>query len=314
VLRRLLATADVVVNNFRPGVMDAMGMGRDALRAIKPDIVSCHITGFGLDGPYAARPAYDFIAQAMSGFMSLNGNEGDPPMRAAPPISDLIAGAYAAMGILAALVRRARTGEGEEVSTALTDSMVSMLGFLATDYFATGETPRRTGNDHGIVAPYGLFDAADGKVAIAPSTEASYDKLLGALGLEGLRAHPDFSTNERRTANRDAINAQINRRTREKPVAHWVGVLNAAGVPCGRVMGVDEVFDDPQVRHQQMRLAVDDPRRGPLDLIGFPIKFARGPCAVRRPPPELGADTDSVLRGLGYADTAISALRTQKVI
>jgi CoA:oxalate CoA-transferase len=314
VLRRLLATADVVVNNFRPGVMEAMGLGREALRAIKPDIISCHITGFGLDGPYAARPAYDFIAQAMSGFMSLNGREGDPPMRAAPPLSDLVAGAYAAMGILAALVRRSRTGEGEEVATALTDGMVSMLGFLATNYFATGETPARTGNDHGMVAPYGLFEAADGKVAIAPSTEASYGKLLGALGLEHLREQPGFRTNYERAARRGAINAEINRSTRAQPVAHWVEALNTAGVPCGRVMAVDEVFEDPQVRHQQMRLAVEHPRHGALDVLGFPIKFATAPCAVRRPPPDLGADSESILQGLGYGERAIAELKAQSVI
>ena len=146
VLCDLLRTADVVINNYRPGVMDSIGFGREALRALKPDLVSCHVTGFGLDGPYRERPSFDFIAQAMSGFMSVNGVEGGPPMRAAPPISDLVAGAYAAMGILAALLRRNRTGQAEEVSTALTDSMTSMLAFFATNYFATGEQPLRTGN------------------------------------------------------------------------------------------------------------------------------------------------------------------------
>lgn len=139
VLRKLLATADVVVNNFRPGVMDAMGFGREALRQIKPDLVSCNLTGFGLDGPYAERPSFDFIAQAMSGFMSVNGDEGEPPMRAAPPISDLLSGMYAAMGIMAALLRRERTGQGEEVTTSLTDSMTSVMSFLASNYFATGK-------------------------------------------------------------------------------------------------------------------------------------------------------------------------------
>jgi crotonobetainyl-CoA:carnitine CoA-transferase CaiB-like acyl-CoA transferase len=314
VLGRLIAAADVVVNNFRPGVMDAMGFGRESLRKLKPDLVSCHITGFGLDGPYAERPAFDFIAQAMSGFMSSNGEEGGPPMRAAPPLSDLVAGAYAAMGILAALVRRHRTGQGEEVAAALTDGMVSMLGFLATNYFATGRLAPRTGNDHGMVAPYGLFDASDGKVAIAPSTEALYDKLLVALGLEHLREHPDLRTNEDRAGSRQAINGEINRRTRLLPMEHWVRTLNAAGVPCGRVLRVDEVFDDPQVRHQGMRVAVEDPKHGPIDVIGFPIKFTDDPCAMRRPPPALGADTEAILESLGYGGSAIFELRRKKVI
>ena len=314
VLRRLLRRADVVVDNYRPGVMDRMGFGRDALRALKPDIVSCHVTGFGLDGPYAERPSFDFIAQAMSGFMSVNGSEDGPPMRAAPPISDLVAGAYAAMGILAALVRRSRTGQGEEVATALTDGMTSMLAFLATNYFATGKLPLRTGNDHALAAPYGLFEAADGQVAIAPSNDAVYFKLLAALGLEHLKEHPDFSTNDARFARRSAINAELNRRTRERSIAHWIEVLNDAGVPCGRVLNVGEVFADPQTVHQQMRITIDHPQHGPLDVIGFPIKFTDDPCRVHRPPPVLGADTAAILEDLGLDPAAIAALRSRKVV
>ena len=183
ILRKLIATADVVLDNFRPGVMEAMGLSRSELQAIKPDIISCHITGFGLDGPYRDRPAFDFIAQAMSGFMSVNGAEDEAPARAAPPLSDLIAGAYAAMGVCAALVRRERTGKGEEVAASLVDSMIANLAFLSAHYFGTGEQPMRTGNDHALVAPYGLFDAKDGQVAIAPSNDQVYFKLLEALGL-----------------------------------------------------------------------------------------------------------------------------------
>lgn len=314
VLRRLIERADVVVDNYRPGVMDRMGFGRDALRAIKPDIISCHVTGYGLDGPYAGRPAFDFIAQAMSGFMSVNGADEGPPMRAAPPVSDLVAGAYAAMGVLAALVRRNRTGEGEEVSTALTDGMVSMLAFLASNHFATGRLPTRTGNDHGLVSPYGLFEASDGQVAIAPSNDTFYNRLLSALELEHLRDRPEFRTNEDRFERRAAINEQINRRTRERPVAHWIDVLNAAGVPCGRVLNIAEVFQDPQIVHQKMRITIDHPRYGPLDVLGFPIKFSDDPCRMHRLPPELGGDTDSVLSELGYDGSAIDRLRTAKVV
>ncbi len=314
ILRRLIRGADVVVNNYRPGVMDRMGFGRDALLALKPDIVSCHVTGFGLDGPYKDRPSFDFIAQAMSGFMSVNGEADGPPMRAAPPISDLVAGSQAAMGILAALVRRGRTGRGEEVSTALTDSMTSMLAFLATNFFATGKQPLRTGNDHALASPYGLFEAADGQVAIAPSNDTFYFKLLDALGLAHLRDDADFATNETRYEHRAAINAEINARTRTRHVAHWIEVLNLAGIPCGRVLGLQEVFDDPQTAHQQMRITIDHPRHGPLDVLGFPIKFTDDPCRVHRPPPVLGADTDAILAELGLDSDRIAALRVQKVI
>ena len=314
ILRDLIRRADVVVNNYRPGVMDKMGFGRDALIALKPDIVSCHVTGFGLDGPYKDRPSFDFIAQAMSGFMSVNGDEGGAPMRAAPPISDLVAGAYAAMGILAALVRRNRTGQGEEVATSLTDSMTSMLAFLATNFFATGKQPLRTGNDHALASPYGLFEAADGQVAIAPSNDTFYLKLLAALDLDHLKEHSDFQTNADRFAHRAEINAAINARTGTGTVAYWIEKLNAAGIPCGRVFGLAEVFDDPQTRHQQMRVTIDHPQHGPLDVLGFPIKFSDDPCRMHRPPPVLSADTDAILTELGRDASTIAALRVGKVI
>jgi crotonobetainyl-CoA:carnitine CoA-transferase CaiB-like acyl-CoA transferase len=298
-LRRLIARADVLVDNYRPGVLDAMGFDAATLRRLKPDLVVAHVTGYGRDGPYAQRPAFDFIAQAMSGFMSVTGDADGPPTRAGPPISDLVAGAHAAMGVLAALLRRERTGQGEEVTTALTDSMISMLAFMASNWFAAGRLPGRSGNDHGLVAPYGLFETADGPVAIAPSNDAVYGKLLAALGLQHLREDARFRTNADRVARRAEINAQIDAVTRTRPTAHWVEVLNAAGVPCGTVLDVGQVFDDPQVVHQQMRLRIEHPGRGAMDVLGFPIKFTHDPCRIHRPPPELGADTAEVLREIG---------------
>jgi len=314
ILSQLIRRADVVVNNYRPGVMDRMGFGRPALKSLKSDIISCHVTGFGLSGPYAERPSFDFIAQAMSGFMSVNGFADGPPMRAAPPISDLVAGQQAAMGILAALVRRNRTGEGEEIATALTDGMTSMLAFLATNYFATGKQPVRTGNDHALASPYGLFEASDGQVAVAPSNDTFYFKLLDALGLGHLRDHPDFQTNDDRYEHRAAINAEINARTREKSVAHWIEAINHAGVPCGKVLDMGQVFDDPQTRHQQMRITIDHPEHGKLDVLGFPVKFTDEPCSMHRPPPVLGADTDAILGELGIGGQRITELRARRVI
>jgi len=313
-LRQLIGRCDVVLNNFRPGVMDDMGLSWQALQHIKPDIISCHVTGFGLDGPYAQRPSFDFIAQAMSGFMSVNGFADGPPMRAAPPISDLVAGSYAAMGVLAALVRRARTGQGEEVATALTDGMTSMLAFLASNYFANGQLPQRTGNDHALASPYGLFEASDGQIAVAPSNDSFYFKLLAALDLMHLKDRPEFATNSLRFEHRSAINAEINARTRLMPVAHWIDVINRAGVPCGRVLNVAEVFNDPQIQHQQMRVTIDHPQHGPLDVLGFPIKFTHAPCTMHRPPPVLGADTDAILQELGYSQAQTQALRAAKAI
>ena len=314
VLRQLIQRCDVVLNNFRPGVMDDMGLSWAALQQLKPDIISCHVTGFGLDGPYAQRPSFDFIAQAMSGFMSVNGFADGPPMRAAPPISDLVAGSYAAMGVLAALVRRGRTGLGEEVSTSLTDSMTSMLAFLATNFFANGQLPQRTGNDHALASPYGLFEASDGQIAVAPSNDSFYFKLLAALDLQHLKDRPEFANNTLRFEHRTAINGEINARTRLMPVAHWIDVINRAGVPCGRVLNVAEVFADPQTQHQKMRVTIDHPQHGALDVLGFPIKFTQAPCTMHRPPPDLGGDTDEILRELGLAPDQIHYLRQAKVI
>ena len=247
VLARLIAQSDVLVENFRPGVLAQMGFGEARLRQLKPDLVYCNISGFGTSGPYRDRPSFDFIAQAMSGFMSVTGTRDGPPLRAGPPLADLVAGLHGALGICAALVRRGSTGHGDTVGASLNNGLISLLSFLAANYFATGEDPRRSGNDHPIVAPYGMFRTRDGQVALAPSQEQSYQRLVDALGLGELRADPRFATNDLRVKNRAAINAAVAACLVTETTAYWIDKLNAAGVPCGRVMGLAEVFADPQV-------------------------------------------------------------------
>ncbi len=314
ILRQLIPSCDVVIENYRPGIMDRMGFGDEALKALRPDIIHCSINGFGTSGPYRDRPAFDFIAQAMSGFMSLNGGENDPPMRAGPPISDLVAGMNGALGVLAALLRRERTGRGDSVSVSLMSSMIGLLSFQASNYFASGELPPRTGNDHGIVAPYGLFETADGQVAIAPSNDAMYEKFLDALELQSLRAHPDFQANADRMLNRDSIKAAIEARTRQETSRYWIERLNQYGVPCGQVLNLREVFDDPQVADQEMAIDVPHPDGQRVRMLGFPIKFAESPCRARAPAPSLGADTATVLRELGLPEPRIEALRAKGTI
>jgi crotonobetainyl-CoA:carnitine CoA-transferase CaiB-like acyl-CoA transferase len=314
VLARLIARSDVLVENYRPGILDKMGFGAARLKALKPDLVYCNITGFGTSGPYRDRPAFDFIAQAMSGFMSVTGPPGEEPVRAGPPISDLVAGLYGALGICAALVGRGRTGAGDTVGASLTNGLISLHSFLAASYFASGKVPLRTGNDHGIVAPYGLFRTSDGEVAIAPSTEMVYAKLVEAIGAPELRNHPDYLTNTLRMQHRAAINAEIEARLRGNTSTHWIAVLNEAGVPCGLVMDLDDVFADPQVRDQEMAITVDHPGHGPVRMLGFPLKFSDNPCRVRRPAPPLGADTDEILREAGLTPEAIAALRENGVV
>jgi crotonobetainyl-CoA:carnitine CoA-transferase CaiB-like acyl-CoA transferase len=311
-LERLIATADVVADNFRPGVMAAMGLSRERLEALRPGIVHTSVTGFGETGPYVDRPAFDFIAQAMSGWMSLNGTAESGPLRSGPPVSDLVAGLYAALGTVAALVRRGRTGSGERVGAALVDGLVSFGAFMSAGVLADGTLPVRTGNDHALVAPYGLFTAADGEVAIAPSHDGVYLKLLAALGLEHLKDHPDYRTNALRVRHRAGINGEINAKIAQRQKAHWIETLNAAGVPCGLVMNLAEVYADPQIASQEMVLAVEHPGRGTVKMTGFPIKFADAPCALRRPAPELGAHTAEVLSEAGLADDEIARLTGSK--
>jgi crotonobetainyl-CoA:carnitine CoA-transferase CaiB-like acyl-CoA transferase len=307
-LCRLIATADVLVDNFRPGVMADLGLNWPQLSTLRPGIIHTSVTGFGERGPYADRPAFDFIAQAMSGFMSCNGTPETGPMRTGAPISDLVAGLYAALGTVTALYRRVQTGRGEQVAVAMVDGLLSLGAFLTANFFATGQPPVPTGNDHALVAPYGLFTAQDGEIAIAPSNDGVYARLLTALDLEALREHPDFRTNDLRVQHRAAINARINERTAQAPKAYWIEKLNAAGVPCGVVMNLADACADPQVLSQAMVLTIPHPGHGTVKMTGFPIKFREAPCTVRSPAPELGAHTASVLRALGYSDQEITTL------
>jgi crotonobetainyl-CoA:carnitine CoA-transferase CaiB-like acyl-CoA transferase len=314
VLARMIARADVLVDNFRPGVLDRMGFTEARLKALRPDLVRAAITGFGDDGPYRDRPAFDFIAQAMSGFMSVNGDPGGQPERAAPPISDLIAGLQGALGICAALVGRARTGRGERVGASLTNGLVSFLAYLAAEALESGRQPARTGNDHPILSPYGLFRTADGEVAVAPANDGIYRKFMDAIGAPEIPADPTFATNALRVAHRAEINAAIEAKLAAGTTDHWIDTLNRAGVPCGRVLSLAEVFADPQIRHQEMVVSVDHPGHGAVEMLGFPIKFAAAPCQVRRPAPALGQHTDEVLGELGFTADEIAALRAKGVV
>ena len=297
-LAALLRSADVVVENYRPGVFASMGFGPERLRELNPRLIHASVNGYGSTGPYVDRPAFDFIAQAMSGFMSVNGAADSDPIRAAPPLSDLIAGLYCAFGVVAALQSRERTGRGQAVESSLTNGLVSLLAYLSAEYFATGSIPARTGNDHPIVAPYGLFRAADGMVAVAPSTDTFVRRFLGVLDLARLLEDPRFRTNDDRMANRSVLNDLINRVTSTRTVDHWIEVINAAGCPCGRVQSLADVFSDPQIRAQEMVLDVPHPGRGTVQMTGFPVKLSETPARLRRPAPELGADTDAVLGAL----------------
>jgi len=294
-LTLLLKSADVLVENYRPGVLAKMGFTSDFLEEINPMLICASVNGYGSTGPYVDRPSFDFIAQAMSGFMSVNGTAEGDPMRAAPPMSDMIAGLYAAFGVVTALQARHRTGKGQNVESSLTNGLISMMAYLSAEYLATGEIPKRTGNNHPIASPYGLFRAKDGRVAVAPSNDVFVKRFLNVLNLGGLLEQDRFKTNADRMMNRDELLKIINKVTEQNTVEHWISVINEAGCPCGRTMDLAEVFSDPQVLSQEMLLEVDHPGRGTVKMTGFPVKLSKTPAKIHRPTPELGAHTDEIL-------------------
>ncbi|KEO52611.1 CaiB/BaiF CoA transferase family protein [Thioclava pacifica] len=314
VLRRLIEGADVLVENFRPGVLAKMGFDKDTLAEINPRLVVGSINGFGSTGPYVDRPAFDFIAQAMSGLMSTNGPPGGEPMRMAQPITDLLAGLYTAFGIVSALRGRDINGTGQAVETSMVNGALSTMAYIASEYFAAGKLPERMGNDHPLVAPYSLFDAADGKIAIAPSNDTILQRLLDALGLGTLLSDPRYDTNPKRFERRDELRALLNEKLSADTQDGWIVRLNAAGVPCGRVQDLREVFDDPQIRAQEMAIDVEHPGHGTVRMLGFPVKLDQTACEVRLPAPELGAHTQDVLRDAGLSEAEIEALSAAGVL
>jgi CoA:oxalate CoA-transferase len=313
ITRRLAKWADVVVENFRPGVMERLGLGYEELKKINPGLIYAAISGFGKTGPYRDRPAFDFIAQAMSGFMSLNGTGDMEPMRVGIPISDTIAGLYAAFGILAALRDRERTGHGYEIQSAMVDGLISMFTFASGAFFATGELPPRNGNDHMVVSPYGLYKASDGPIAIAPSTEKTWLSLCKVLDLEYLITDSRFDTNEKRRDNRAEINKIVGDRIRTRSRAEWIDVFNKEGVPCGPIYNLKEAFSDPQVLHQEMVLESPQPS-GNIKMPGFPVKISEVPARIRRPSPQVGEHTIEVLKELGYSDEEIGLIQNTKIV
>lgn len=308
VLRRLLAGADVLAENFRPGTLEKLGLTPGALRDLNPRLIVASVNGYGSKGPYVDRPAFDFIAQAMSGFMGVNGAPNGPPMRAAPPVSDLIAGLYAALGVVAALMGQERSGEGQTVEVAMVNSLVSMMAYLASEYFATGRVPSRTGNDHPLVYPYGLFQCSDGQIAVANSHDEILRRFLETLDLGWITGDPRYDSNPKRMARREELRELINSRMSGQTRDHWLSVLNRAGVPCGEVKDLAQVFADPQITAQDMVIEApwqDGPRQ---KVPGFPVKLGGTPCTIHRPVPQLGGDTERILAEAGFDPSEIRRL------
>ena len=313
ILKHLAAGADVVVENFRPDVKDRLGLGYADLAAVNPRIILASISGFGQDGPYAGRPGFDQIAQGLGGLMSITGLPGQGPVRVGIPIADLCAGIFAAQGILLALLERARSGRGQWVQSSLLQAQVFMLDFQAARWLQAGEVPGQAGNNHPTSIPTGVFATADGHINIAATGEVIWQRFCRAMGADW-HTDPRFADGALRSANRDALNAAIEARTRSATSAHWVEALNDAGVPCGPINRIDQVFADPQVRHLGIAQTLHDAAQGEVAYLGQPIRMSRSESRIARHPPALGQDTDAILAELGYDAEAIARLRAARVV
>jgi formyl-CoA transferase len=313
-LKKLAETADVIVENFRPDVKTRLGIDYEAMAAINPHIVYASISGFGQDGPYAKRPGFDQIAQGMGGLMSITGLPGQGPVRVGIPIADLCAGIFASQGIMIALLEREVSGKGQWVQTSLLQAQIFMLDFQASRWLMAGEVPRQAGNNHPTSIPTGVFKTTDGYMNIAASGQRIWERCAEGLGKPEWIADARFANGELRSQNRDALNAEIEAVTLTNSTAHWVGRLNAGGVPCGPIYKVDEVFADEQVQHLGIAKTLNGGNRGAVSYVGQPIDLSRTPAAIVSHPPALGEHTDEVLAELGLDAAAIADLRARQVV
>ncbi len=311
--KRMVKKADVVVENFRPNVKKRLGIDYKALAKINPRLVYVSISGFGQDGPYVDRPGFDQIAQGMGGFMSINGLPGQGPVRAGIPLADLCAGLFAALGILVALLEREKSGKGQAIETSLLQAQIFMLDFQAARYLVQGEVARQAGNNHPTTIPTGVFKTRDGTINIATTGHKMWVRLCRAIDADALVDKPEYQTTAARSENRDALNAEIETHLKNRSSAEWVDRFNKAGVPCGPIYSIDQVFADPQVRHLGIAQSVAG-TKPPLRLVGQPISMSRTPSRLVARPPKLGEHTDAVLKDFGFSARQIAALHKANAV
>ncbi len=314
VLRRMVGKADVFVENFKPGLMDRLGLDFKSLIALNPRLIYCSISGFGQTGPYRDRPGYDQILQGMSGLMSITGTEESGPVRVGLAIGDIITALFSTYGILSALYAREKTGKGQWVTTSILEATVGILTMQAGKYFATGQPPGPAGNHHPVISPYGVYRTQDRPMNIAVGTETMWKNFCRVIGNPELEKDGRFQKNNDRVKNRGELNPLIEKALARRTQNEWVESLNEAGIPCGPIYTLDQVFKDPQVLHQKMFMEVDHAGVGRIPMTGLPVQLSLNPPGILLPPPLLGEHTGEVLRSFGFTEKEISRLIQDNII
>ena len=314
IFMRLVKTADIVVENYRPDVKNRLGIDYASLRKVNKRIILASISGFGQDGPYVARPGFDQIAQGLSGIMSVTGKPGEGPMRVGCAVADVGGGLLAALGIMTALLERETSGEGQWVQSTLLQAAVQLLDFQAARYTMSGEVPEQVGNDHPTSMPTSAYATADGHINVAASGTKMWRIVCEALGRMDLLEHPDFNTAEGRAKNRKALNVEMNRGFATKSSAEWIEILNKGGVPCGPIYRMDEVFADAQVKHMKIAAPVKHPRLGTLNLISQPVRLSRTPASLATATPERGEHTEEVLLEAGFTKDEVNSFKSKGIV
>ncbi|MBT3536677.1 MAG: CoA transferase [Rhodospirillaceae bacterium] len=313
VLKRLVAKADIVIENYRPGVKHRLGIDYDTFKAINPRLIYGSISGFGQHGPYRDRPGFDQIAQGMGGLMSITGMPGQGPVRVGIPIDDLCAGIFLASGILVALHEREKSGEGQWVHTSLLQAQMFMLDFQAARWLIDKDVPPQAGNNHPMIIPQGVFETSDGHINIAAAGQVIWKRFCIAVDAEHLLEHPDYKLPESRSANRDALGEEIAKITRTKSSQHWIELLAEASVPCGPIYSIDQVFTDDHVQQLGATQKINS-HAGEIEVLTQPVALDRTPGTISAPAPENGEHTDEVLASFGFSPDDIASLRDRNVI
>ena len=314
IFRKLIESADVLVENFRPGVMDRLGFSYEKISKINPRMIYCAISGFGQTGPDACKPAYDQIIQGLSGVMDVNGDERLHPLRAGFPICDTVGGLNAAFAIMAALYYREKTGEGQFIDIALLDSIMPLMGWVAANLLIGGKPPIPMGNDNFTAAPSGAFRTKDGYINIAANQQKQWEDLADEVGLPELKTDPRFQERDTRKANRKLLTPILEEKLTQNTTEHWVDVLNKRGIPSGDISSLEKALSSDQLKHRQTIVEINEPKIGKVKIFNLSAQFSKTPATVDSPPPRLSAHTEEVLTDLGYTKTEIQGLKAKGVI